>query len=74
MDVQITEGTSSLELVIKPEQVYEVAQLFRFANNAKAEKPTIHMFFSGDQPELYISLPKFKQGKQVNSISPFSKR
>ena len=74
MKLEYQEGKYGLEINLKPETPKEAAQLLRFANNAKAEKPDIWFNFSSDEPNLQITMNKKRPAVQWNSINPFRKK
>lgn len=69
MKTEVTENKWGLSIEVIPETTQEVAQLLRFANNAKAEKPSVYFSFSSDSPYLNIHMSKIKESVQKNSIS-----
>lgn len=69
MKVEVMENDYGLGIEITPETPEEVAQLFRFTNNAKAEKPSVSLYFSSKSPLCSIWLRKINKDKQRNAIS-----
>lgn len=70
MKANVTETKYGLYIELTPDTITEVAQLTRFAHNAKAEKPQIVFRFGTDKPSLDISMRKLHTDKQTNSIMP----
>ena len=70
MKLQHNEGDHGLELNLEPETLKEVSQLFRFANNAKREKPYVYLSFNGDTPYLNIYMRKKRGPKVSNTVHP----
>lgn len=68
MKVEIYEGPNGLNVNLTPETVEETAKLLRYANNARAEKPSVYFSFSSDKPYLDIWLTKVKESVQSNRI------
>jgi len=73
MKFELSDRVWGLELTMTPESVEDTGKLLRFANNAKSERPAIHMSFSSSV-ECYITLKKVSSAKQTNSINPFRKK
>lgn len=74
MKLEYNESGYALELILIPETPKETAQILRFTNNARAEKPSIWFSFSGDEPKLEVIMEKKKLGNQINSINVFRKK
>ncbi len=68
MKTKIREHENGLNIEIEPETPEETAQLLRFSNNARAEKPSINMYFSS-LPICTIWMRKVSSEKQINHIS-----
>ena len=69
MKIEINEHDHALELTLLPETIEEMAQLLRYAKNAKAVKPDVFMVFN-KEPYLYMFLEKKAKSVQSNSIKP----
>jgi hypothetical protein len=69
MKIEFQEAKWGIDIQLTPETPEETSQLARFALNAKAEKASIYLSFSG-APVCYISMMKVKETVQKNSISP----
>lgn len=74
MKFEYTERDGYFEMMLTPENVKEAAQLLRFSNNAKAEKPNVYFSFSSDTPWCSITMSKRTGHKSSNSINPFRKK
>lgn len=71
MKIEFFENDHGLNFSMYPESVEELAQLMRFAKNAKAEKPNVFLTFDSDKdPEMNIWLTKIKKESQRNIIKP----
>lgn len=68
MKIEFVEREWGIEFNLTPETVAETAQLFRFANNTKAEKPDVFLSFSSDTPWASITLKKIKVVGQKNTV------
>lgn len=73
MKIEFNEYKFGASVHLTPETPAEVAQLARFANNAKAEKPSISLSFSTDIPCCDIYMNKVHPTVQRNSISPIKR-
>lgn len=71
MKTTITENQYGLEINLQPETLQEVSQLARFAKNGKAEKPSVYLSFSGNNPYMSVWMRKINTKKQDNSIRPY---
>jgi hypothetical protein len=69
MNTTITETDFGIEIEMVPHNKEELALLFRFVNNAKAEKPMLTVSFNKTQPYGHIFMKKVKPSVQRNSIS-----
>lgn len=74
MKFQYNEREGYLEMLLTPENPKETAQLLRFSNNAKAQKPSVFLSFSSDEPWCSITMAKRVGNKADNSINPFRKK
>lgn len=69
MKFSINESRFCTSITLTPETPAEMAMLARATQNSKAEKPSIHLLFSNDNPYCHITMKKVNESKQVNSIS-----
>lgn len=69
MKLEFFESDYGVNIDLSPEDMAEVNKLLRLTNNAKATKPQIRFYFSGDTPHLSILMPKVKKVAQKNSIA-----
>jgi hypothetical protein len=69
MKLEYWESENGLQIDLTPETPKEVAELFRFANNTRAEKPSVSMYFASDNPKCAIWLRKLSPNKQCKTVS-----
>jgi hypothetical protein len=68
MKTRIVFGKECLNIELTPETVEEIKNLFLFANNVKAVKPSVYLNFDTENPLCDIFLNKIKIDKQKNTI------
>lgn len=68
MKIEYRESEHGLQIELVPETPKEVAELFRFAKNVKAEKPCVSMYFASDSPRCSIWMKKLSASKQSKTI------
>ena len=71
MKVSFQDSDNYASFEIKPEDMKELAALFRLVKNARKQKPDMYLSFSqyNDQPYLSLSFQKVNVSNQVTSIS-----
>lgn len=73
MKVKINESRFFTNIVLSPENMKEVAALFRMTRTSKREIPDIYLSFSeyadNGEPYCSISFSRVKPEKQVTSIT-----
>lgn len=69
MKIEFIENKWGVRIELRPETIDEAGQLLRFVKNAKAEKPSLYLSFSGS-PVCRLSMSKIKETVQTNSIAP----
>jgi len=70
MKIEFAESDYGCSIVLVPETQEETCQLARVALNTSSEKPTIYMYFSGNEPSCEIFLKKRKPNAQTKLIKP----
>lgn len=70
MKIDCTETDEWLFINLTPENMLELSKLMRYAQNPKAEPPSVHLSFNNpkEHPVCYISLRKLKTKNQKNYI------
>lgn len=69
MKLEYEENDYGLWITLKPETPDEVAQLARYALNAKLEAPEVYLSFY-KSPELNLSLRKIKSNRITKALTP----
>lgn len=68
MKAKINEQTGGFAITLEPESMKEMAELLRYANCAKMEKPRVNFCFDYEPCFLYLYLRKIDKSKQRNHI------
>lgn len=69
MKIQFFENKHGIDISLSPETPAEMAQLARYAKNAKKEAPVVDLYFSSDHPNMSIWLKKVDEKKQSNTLN-----
>lgn len=69
MKIEFFENKQGIDINMEPETPAEMAQLARFAQNAKKEAPICNLYFNSDNPNMSIWLKKIDEKKQNNTLN-----